>query len=81
MVPKVFEPLKFDCTHWAYFGYPRIEVVFVRTLSSDQTARMRTLLVVFVGRTCQKLRFFTLRLITIYDESYDRINENPCLIG
>ena len=29
---------------------------------SDQTARMRRLICVFAGRTCQKLRFLTLRL-------------------
>ena len=30
---------------------------------SDQTARMRRLIWVFVGRTCQKVRFLTVRLI------------------
>ena len=33
---------------------------------SDQTARMRRLIWVFFGRTCQKVRFLTLRLIYQY---------------
>ena len=31
---------------------------------SDQTARMRRL--IFVGRTCQKVRFLTLRFVSIF---------------
>ena len=33
---------------------------------SNQTARMRSLIWVFVGRTCQKVRFITLRLVSYW---------------
>ena len=33
---------------------------------SDQTARMRRPISVFVGRTCQKVRFLNLRIIYIF---------------
>ena len=40
---------------------------------SDQTARMRSLIRVFVGRTFQKVRFLTLRL-KYFDDFYSESN-------
>ena len=39
--------------HWAHVGQPRMQTFFMRTTE--------TLIRVFVGRVCQKLRFLTLR--------------------
>ena len=41
-------------------------VFYADNEDSDQTARMRSLIWVFVGRTCQKLHFLTFWLIISY---------------
>ena len=38
------------------------QILFMRTTKTDQTVRTRRLIWVFIGRTCQKIRFLTSRL-------------------
>ena len=48
---------------WAKSGQTKIQSLFMLTTKTDQTARMRRLIRVFVGRICEKVRFLTFRFI------------------
>ena len=48
--------------HWTYFGKSRKQRFFyANNEDSDQTTWMRRFIGVFVGLTCQKVQFLTLR--------------------
>ena len=51
--------------HCAHFRYPRIDCFSMRITMTDQTARKGSLISVCFGRTCQKVRFLTLRLLKL----------------
>ena len=49
---------------------------------SDQTARMRSLIRLFFGRTCQKVRFLTLWLISFSSmRFYHSCTDEECFIN